>query len=117
MQIRFVAPATQDRSRHEAWADHARRRLQLRLKPDGDRVAHVTVRFGDTGSRQPGRDRCCVMQVQLRGAPAASVVDLGADAYATIDRAADRIARLVQVQLRAVRRAKAPPADAVAMAA
>ena len=48
-------------------------------------------------------------QVHLVGAPAATVVDIGTDIYATIDRAVDRAGRLAFAQLEA---AKAQPAGA-----
>ena len=97
MDIRFIARPADGRSGHYSLADHARRQLQVRLMHRSDRVAYVSVRIGGTGSRQ---DMYCVMQVQVRGAPAGTVVDIGADAYDTIDRTADRVGRLVEEQLR-----------------
>jgi len=81
-------------------ADHAHRRLSFLLRHCSERIAHVSVRLGDTGSRRGHRDMYCVMQLQLRGARAATVVDIGADAHVTIDRAADRVSRLAGAQLR-----------------
>jgi hypothetical protein len=98
MDIRFIARTADGRSGHDSLADHARRQLQNRLMHCSDRVAHVSVRIGGTGSR---RDTYCVMQVQVRGAPAGTVVDIGADAWDTIDRTAARVGRLVDEQLRA----------------
>jgi hypothetical protein len=85
---------------HGGLADHVRRRLSYHLMHRSDHVVHVSVKIGDTGSLRGRHDIYCVMQVQLRGARAASVVDIGADAHATIDRAADRIGRLAEEQLR-----------------
>jgi len=48
------------------------------------------------------------MRVQLRGAPAATAVDIGADAYDTIDRAADRVGQLVE-ELLSVADGQRPP--------
>ncbi len=99
MDIRFFARAADGRIGHEGLAEHARRRLQLRLKHLSDRVAHVWVKFGDTAGRLGHRETYCVMQVQLRGAPAATVVDIGTDVHVTIDRAARRVGQLVEAQL------------------
>lgn len=64
---------------------HARQRLQCRPAHRSDRVRHVEVRLGSTGNRRSHEDIYCLMQVQLDGAPAATVVDIGADAFDTID--------------------------------
>ncbi|ODV13448.1 MAG: hypothetical protein ABT20_02025 [Rubrivivax sp. SCN 70-15] len=117
MEIRFIAQAGRGRNGDAALADHARRRLHFRLMHRSDRVAHIAVRLGDTGGRRGRGDTYCVMQVQLRGAPAATVVDIGADAYDTVDRAADRVARLAELQLRGVDAARPPSAGAGAVAA
>ncbi|MDP3083643.1 MAG: hypothetical protein Q8N44_08130 [Rubrivivax sp.] len=62
-------------------------------------VAYIAVKLGDTGSRRGQQDSYCVVRVQLRGLPAATVVEVGGDAYATIDRGVDRVGRLVEAQL------------------
>ena len=90
MDIRFVARTADGRIDHDSLADHARRRLQFRLMRRSDRVAHVSVRIGGPGSYRGRQDTYCVMQVQVRGTPAATVVDIGANAYDTIDRTLDR---------------------------
>ena len=99
MDIRFFARTADGRSGPAGLAEHARRRVQQRLRHRSERVAHVWVRFGDTASARGCRDTYCVMQVQLHGAAAATVVDIGADVHGTIDRAADRLGQLVEEQL------------------
>jgi hypothetical protein len=116
MDIRFFAREAEDQSGHDGLVEHALRRLHFRLRHRSDRVAHVSVRFGDTGSRRGRRDSFCVMRVQLRGAPAATVVDIGADAYDTIDRAVDRVGRLADEQLREADRRRPWSASSAAMA-
>jgi hypothetical protein len=98
MDIRFQTPGGHGAT---ALADHARRRLKLRLQHRSDQLAYIAVKLGDTGSRRGRSDTYCVVRVQLTGLPAASVVDVGRDAYDTIDRASDRAGRLVEEQLRA----------------
>ena len=83
-----------------ALVEHARRRLEFRLVHRKDRVSHIAVKLGGTGSRRDHQDTYCVLRVKLRGLPAATVVDVGADDYATIDRAVDRVGRLAEAQLR-----------------
>lgn len=116
MDIRFLARAKVGQSVHDGVLGHARRRLQFRLGHRSDRVEHVLMRFGDTGSRRGHLDTYCVMRVQLRGAPAATVVDIGADVYDTIDRAADRVGRLAEEQLRDAAGRPPPPARTEEMA-
>lgn len=99
MDIRFVAHGASGRGVPERLADHARLRLRFRLRHRSETVAHLSVRLGETRSDQDGQRAYCVMQVQLRDAPAATVVEIGADAYGTIDRATDRIAQLVEEML------------------
>lgn len=81
-------------------AAHARGRLQLRLQHHGDRVDRVDVKLGGTPSRRHRHDSFCVVRLQLRGIPPATVVDVGGDAYGAVDRAADRVGRLAAEQLR-----------------
>lgn len=96
MDIRFHIDAGRGA---DALADHARRRLHLRLLHRSDRVAYIAVKVGDTRSHRGHRDTYCAMRVELNGVPSASVVDVGDDAYGTIDRAVDRVGRLVETQL------------------
>lgn len=96
MDIRFLAHAAGGQNIHEGLADHARRRLQFRLRHRSERLAHVSVRLGNTPRGRGRQETFCVMQIQLRGAPAATVVNIGADAYDTIDRATDRVAQLAE---------------------
>ncbi len=83
-----------------ALSAHARQRLQYRLGQRSAHVRHVEVRLGSASSRHGRQDTYCLMRVQLDGAPAATVVDIGADAFDTIDRAAARVARMAEEQLR-----------------
>ena len=97
MDIRFQNAAV--RADVEA-AAHARRCLQARMQHRSDRVDHIDVRLGDAAGRGLDRDSYCIVQVKLHGTPAATVVDVGADVYTAIDRAADRGCRLAEEQIR-----------------
>lgn len=90
-----------------ALAAQVRRSLRQKLMQRSERVDRVEVRLGGRGSDGGGDDMYCVMQVHLSGTSAATVVDMGADMRATIERAAERVGRLAGAKLDAV---KVPPA-------
>ena len=97
MDIQLISGKGQDQAELEA---HARRRLQACLMDRSDRIVRVSVRLSQAPARGQARDTCCVMSLQVRGAPASTVVHLDADAHQTIDRAAERVGRLAAEQLR-----------------
>ena len=78
-----------------ALTDHARRRLRFGLTRHSDRIQRVVVRLGDANGPRGGVDKFCRIQVYLVDAPVALVEDIGPDLYAVIDRAADRVSRVV----------------------
>lgn len=79
----------------QALADHVRRRLGFVLARHGDRILRVSVRVGDENGPRGGIDKFCRIQVHLLDAPVAAIEDVGADLYTVIDRAADRVGRVV----------------------
>lgn len=78
-----------------ALAEHVRRRLGFVLTRHGDRIQRVEVRIGDENGPRGGVDKFCRIQVHLTNVPVAVIRDVGADLYAVIDRAADRVGRVV----------------------
>jgi putative sigma-54 modulation protein len=78
-----------------ALSDHASRRLRFGLTRHSDRIQRVVVRVGDKNGPRGGVDKFCRIQVYLFDAPVAVVEDIGLDLYAVIDRAADRVGRVV----------------------
>lgn len=78
-----------------ALAEHLRRRLGFVLTRHSDRIQRVAIRVGDENGPRGGVDRYCRIQVQLLDAPVAVIKDVGAELYAVIDRAADRVGRVV----------------------
>lgn len=78
-----------------ALADHVRRRLGFVLARHSDRIQRVSVRVGDENGPRGGADKFCRIQVHLLDAPVAAIEDIGADLYTVIDRAADRVGRVV----------------------
>jgi len=89
-----------------ALAEHMRRRLGFVLARHSDRVQRVAIRVGDENGPRGGVDMYCRIQVHLRDAPVAVITDVGADLYAVIYRAADRVGRVVVKHLDRTRPAR-----------
>lgn len=96
-----------------AMSDHATRRLGFVMSRHADRVQRVVVRFGESSRRRVGADKFCRIRVYLVDAPVAVIADVGADLYAVIDRAADRVGRVVVKQLGRSRFARRDSTNAV----
>lgn len=78
-----------------AFSDHTTRRLGFVMSRHADRIQRVVVRFGESSRRRVGADKFCRIRVYLVDAPVAVIADVGADLYAVIERAADRVGRVV----------------------
>ena len=78
-----------------ALSDHAKRRLRFVLTRRSDRIQRVIVHLGDRNGPRGGIDKFCRIQVYLVDAQVAVIKDIGLDMYAVIDRAADRVGRVV----------------------
>lgn len=78
-----------------ALAEHTRRRLGFVLTRHSDRIQRVAIRVGDENGPRGGVDKFCRIQVHLLDAPVAVIKDVGAELYTVIDRAADRVGRVV----------------------
>ena len=76
-------------------ADHTARRLRFALTHHSDRIKRVVVRLGDANGPRGGDDKFCRIQVYLMDAPVAVIDENGPDLYAVINRAADRVGRVV----------------------
>ncbi|MDO9090262.1 MAG: HPF/RaiA family ribosome-associated protein [Burkholderiaceae bacterium] len=79
----------------DALATHVRRRLGFVLTRHSDRIKRIGVRIGDENGPRGGADKFCRIQVYLLDAPAAAIEDVDVDLYAVIDRAAERVGRVV----------------------
>ncbi|HEY0887042.1 MAG TPA: hypothetical protein VGE20_17245 [Ramlibacter sp.] len=82
-----------------ALAEHARRRLHSVLSHRGDVIRRIAVRLGGAGDRRGPNDMYCLMQIHMSDALVATVVDMGAHVHDVIDRATDRVGRLVAAHL------------------
>jgi len=92
-------------------AAYARQCLLRQMQHRGDRVDRIDVGFVDAAGRMPPRDSYCIVRMKLHGLPAASVVVVGSDVQTAIGRAADRVGRLADEQLR---QSAGPPATPAA---
>lgn len=95
-----------------ALAQHAKRRLQFVLTRRSECIQRVVMRVGDENGPRGGVDKFCRIQVYLIDAPLAAVEDIGCDLYAVIDRATDRVHRVVVKLLDRSRTGRRQAADA-----
>jgi ribosomal subunit interface protein len=87
----------------EALREHVDRRLRFALGRFASRVRRVVVRLEDLNGPKGGVHMECRIAVKADGGLQALVADRHADLYAAIDRAADRMNRLVARQMERVR--------------
>ncbi len=90
IDIRSQGFATSD-----ALAGHAQRRMFFVMSRYSDRIVRVQMRLGDCNGPRGGVDKFCRVQVYLADAPVAVIHDTGVDLYDVIDRATDRVGRVV----------------------
>ena len=77
----------------EALRTHTLRRLGFALGRFGESVGDVIVQFSNSNGRGRGVDKCCQIQVGLPRS--VKVVEMDADLFVAVDRAADRASRSV----------------------
>jgi len=74
---------------------HTERRLRFALGRFGTRLDRVTVRLFDVNGPRGGTDKWCRISVGLPATATVVVEDGDSDLYAAIDRAAERVGRMV----------------------
>lgn len=74
---------------------HIARRLQFALGRIETNVRHVTVRVEDVNGPRGGLDKQCHIHVALNNAPDVVIEELQADLFVAVQRAADRVGRVV----------------------
>jgi putative sigma-54 modulation protein len=79
----------------EALHDHVSRRAGFALSRYKQVVKQVQIRLSDINGPRGGDDKQCVFLVDLVGSAPVVIRERDADAYAAIDRAADRVDRAV----------------------
>jgi putative sigma-54 modulation protein len=73
--------------------EHVSTRFAYSLNHGRDVVTRIVVRLSDVNGPRGGADKCCGIEVRLKGAPPLVVEDTQTDLYVAIDRAADRMGR------------------------
>lgn len=91
MDVRFHAP---DDEQCRALASHVERLLRRRLMARRECIRFVDVRVGSARGETGRHDAWCLLRLQLIGAPPATVIDIGSNAFVTIHRAVDRLSRV-----------------------
>lgn len=89
----------QDFTLTEGLRQHVATRLAYSLNHGRDIVTRVVVRLSDVNGSRGGVDKCCGIEVRLKGAPALVVEDIQTDLYVAIDRASERIGRTLDRRL------------------
>lgn len=89
-----------------AQGDYVRRRVRDVMGSRGDSIKAIVVRLGGTNGGRGGADTFCLMQVHLAESFVATVVHMGSDIHDVINRAADRLSRVVAAYLARSQRAR-----------
>ncbi|MFO1464200.1 MAG: HPF/RaiA family ribosome-associated protein [bacterium] len=76
--------------------EHARRRLQFAVGRFQARILSVSVRCSDANGPRGGRDKICKIEARLQGHHLLFIEEAGADLYAAIDRACERLGQAVR---------------------
>ncbi|HNC51143.1 MAG TPA: HPF/RaiA family ribosome-associated protein [Accumulibacter sp.] len=90
MQIQIHAD---DLDLTEGLRDHVAKRLAHALKHGREVVSRIVVRLSDVNGPRGGVDKCCGIEIRIKGASAIAIDDTQADLYVAIDRAAERAGR------------------------
>lgn len=88
MQIHSDDIALTDGLRH-----HILRRLAYALNHGRALISRIVVRLADVNGPKGAVDKCCGIELRLKGQSAITVDDVQADLYVAIDRAAERTGR------------------------
>lgn len=83
----------------EGMRDHLVKRLAYSLNHGREMIAGVVVRLSDVDGPRGGIDKCCGIEVRLKGRSAIAVDDTQASLCVAIDRAAERTGRTLDRRL------------------
>ncbi|MER2515545.1 HPF/RaiA family ribosome-associated protein [Candidatus Accumulibacter phosphatis] len=96
MNLKIQAP---DFPLTDGLRQHISSRLAHALNNGRDVVTHIVVRLSDVNGLRGDEDKCCRIEVRLKGAPTLTVEDIQGDLDVAIDRAAERIGRALDRHL------------------
>jgi ribosomal subunit interface protein len=83
--------------------EHTMRRLSFATDWARDEVRRVTVRLSDINGPRGGEDKRCLIQIPLAGRADIVIDELDSDLYVAIDKAIDRIERVLAKQIERAR--------------
>jgi putative sigma-54 modulation protein len=83
----------------EGLREHTMRRLHYAVDWASDEVRTIHVRFSDINGPRGGNDKRCLIHIPIPGKPDVVVQDVESDLYVAIDKAADRMERVLARKL------------------
>ncbi len=69
------------------------KRLAYSLNHGDENIMRIIVRLSDINGPRGGKDKRCLIEVRLKGAPEVIIEDTESDLYVAIDRATERAGR------------------------
>ena len=90
---------TQDFNLTDGLRQHVGLRLAYALNHGRDVVTRIVVRLSDVNGPRGGEDKCCSIEVRVKGTRTLIVSETQSDLYVAIDRAAERIGRTLDRHL------------------
>lgn len=89
----------QDFALTDGLRQHVSTRLDYALNHGREIITRIVVRLSDINGPRGGLDKCCSIEVRIKGASTLVVEDTQADLYVAIDRASERIGRTLDRRL------------------
>ena len=94
IEIRFRGLESSD-----ALRDHVSRRIHFHLSRFGNEVTAILVRLADVNGPKGGVDKRCQVTVRDPRIGAATLDEMGGDAYSAVDMAVERVGRSIGREL------------------
>ena len=91
-----------------ALSAYARKRIDYKLGFASIRISRLVVRFSDINGSRGGNDKCCLIELRVKGASDIVIEDVEEDLYVAIDRAIERAKRALVRRLGVERKIARP---------
>ena len=78
---------------------YARKRIDYALSFAAAHVSRLTMRLLDMSGGHGDDDKCCQIELRIKGAPLILIEDVETDVYAAVDRATERARRALMRRL------------------
>ena len=83
--------------------EHTLQKLRSAIDWASDEVRTIHVRLSDINGPRGGNDKCCLIHIPIAGKPDVIIQDIENDLYAAIDRATQRVDRVLARKLGRIR--------------